>query len=120
MKEVIQELLEVEKRAKAIVADAEERARQLLVEARQQAERQAEEIRKNATEEAHRLVAHARQQALAEKTRRLEAARKTARESAVLSQEAAEAAIETIRRALLALDTQANSQPPAQGGPQAD
>jgi V/A-type H+-transporting ATPase subunit G/H len=62
MKSHIQEVLEVEKKAKAVHAAAVEEAEKLPVEAEREAQALLEKARNEAEEEAHRMVEEARSQ----------------------------------------------------------
>jgi vacuolar-type H+-ATPase subunit H len=101
MKEIIQELLEVEKQARQIVADAETAASQRLAAARAEAQKLADQRRLEATEEAHRLVAQAVQQAKDQKQTRLDEARTHNRVAARIPDDPARQAIEIVCRAVM-------------------
>jgi vacuolar-type H+-ATPase subunit H len=101
MKAIIQELLEVERQARQIVADAEAAASARLAAARAEAAKLAEERRLRATEEAQQFVADAVQQAQAQKQGRLDETRARNRVAARLPDEPSRQGVETLCRVLV-------------------
>ncbi|NOY80822.1 MAG: hypothetical protein GXP31_07430 [Kiritimatiellaeota bacterium] len=76
MDEILQQMLEVEKKADEMVRESEARAEQVVRDARREAAALEEQERKEITEEARKLLAARIADAEAERARRIEAAEK--------------------------------------------
>ncbi|NQT50829.1 hypothetical protein HQ576_02195 [bacterium] len=100
MKEIIQELLGVEKQARQIVAGADEAARHRVAEARTQAHQLGEQRRQQAAAEAQALVDELVGKARADRQARLDEARARSRQHAQAPAPLVQQAIDAVCRAL--------------------
>lgn len=105
MKEIIQQLLEVESEAKRVVAAAEKAARRTIADARRQAQDLLEQKRQLAADEAQRLVDDQTAQARADKAARLADAKARARATVAIPGPLAAEAIDLIVRAVTATES---------------
>jgi len=113
MKEIIQELLRVEGQAKAVVAEAEEAARQTVADARAKAQELAEERRRSTAQDVQHLVAERTEQARAEKRSRLDEALADSHTQAHIPDPLAAEAVESICAALTGDPGEAHATPPS-------
>ena len=106
MKEIIQQLLEVEREAKGIVAAAEKAARRTLADARREAQDLLEAKRQLADDEAQRRVDEQVAQARADKAARLADAKARTRATVAIPAPPAAEAIDLIVRAVTGMEAQ--------------